>query len=199
MQNALTPKINKPTSKIPLPTLSLRRSTRIKNKSFTHTLKLTSFADLTSSFLTMSTNIMPPTQSFDTITLNAPELDGKYKLICKIDHGGYATVYKAIDLSSNNNNIVAIKRVQTANIKTKHQNHPCIEAKILEEFSSHIHFPTLREILCDCLSGSYSIIMDYFQHDLFEEYNKILNEKDTIQYLYVLLNCIYSLSLKGYV
>ncbi len=109
--------------------------------------------------------------------IEVPEIAGKYKILNKIGYGGYGTVYKAIDIKSND--IVAIKRVQSANIKLKHDNHPCIEAEILYKFQSYKYFPKIREVLLDNKSGTYSVIMDYFEHDSFNKYNQILNEFDT--------------------
>eukprot|EP01084_Bolivina_argentea_P174830 302816_1 len=76
-----------------------------------------------------------------------PELKGKYSIINKIGSGGYGTVYKAMNLLTNE--IVAIKRIRSANIKLQHQNHPCIELEILFKFKSHKYFPKMREILVD--------------------------------------------------
>eukprot|EP01083_Nonionella_stella_P051053 135570_1 len=133
-------------------------------------------------------------------TIYAPELEGKFKIIEKIDHGGYASVFKAIDLHcTTSDNVVAIKRVQSANIKSTHSKHPCIEVTILELFRSNPYFPTIRQVLCDKSSGAYSIVMEYFEHLPFCEYNTILNEQQTIKYIYVLLRCVYALSGKGFV
>eukprot|EP01084_Bolivina_argentea_P144707 253824_1 len=106
--------------------------------------------------------------------IKAPELEDKYNITNKVGNGGYGTVYKAINLSTNG--IVAIKRIKSPNIQLKYQSHhPCIEGEILFKFRSCKYFPTMREILLDKTTGTYSIIMDYFEHDPFYKYNKILN------------------------
>ena len=70
--------------------------------------------------------------------VHAPELDGKYSIIGRIDYGGYAIVYEAID-TNNDNKIVAIKRVRALDIKDKLKN-PFIEIKILFEFHGKKYF-----------------------------------------------------------
>eukprot|EP01084_Bolivina_argentea_P097817 175838_1 len=129
--------------------------------------------------------------------MEASELTGKYKIIHQIGRGGYGTVYKAVQLSTNN--FVAVKRIQSANVSLEPGHHPCMEAQILYEFQEFKHFPMMREILVDNKSGTYSIIMDYFEHDAFNTYNNVLNEYDTIKYIYILLNCINLLCIKGYI
>ncbi len=127
------------------------------------------------------------------------ELAGKYIILAKIAKGGYSTVYKGIDLRKKDKKVFAIKRVTSANIKTLTQNHPCIEVKILEQFRNKPFFPVLREQLCDIRSGSFSLVMDYFEHDCFSDYVRKLTETDTTQYMFVLLHCIHTLAQNGYV
>eukprot|EP01084_Bolivina_argentea_P102290 183260_1 len=135
----------------------------------------------------------------DTNTVKAPELEGQYEIIENIGQGGFGTVYKAIDLKYADNRIVAIKRIQTVNIHTNDHNFPYTEIRLLNEFKSYSNFPTLHQILIDSKSGSYSIIMDYFEYDPFHTYVNKLNEHDTIRYVFELLSCIHHLCAKGYV
>ena len=104
-----------------------------------------------------------------------------------------------MDKRNGENQHVAIKRVHSANIKTDYSNNACIEIQILKDFAHHPYFPTIRQVLVDKKTSSYSIVMSYFEHQSFEEYNKKLTEKETIQYIYRLLQCIEKLSEKGYV
>eukprot|EP01083_Nonionella_stella_P230391 814468_1 len=104
-------KIPKPKTIQPIKT-PLRRSARIANK-YKNIFNNQTSNNSHCNFLNLSS---PAPQSISSTIINAPELQGKYKIIEKIDNGGYATVYKAIDLQSNNT--VAIKRVHTVNLKT---------------------------------------------------------------------------------
>ncbi len=117
--------------------------------------------------------------------MEASKLKGKYKILHEIGRGGYGIVSKAVQLSTNN--FVAVKRIQSANVSLESGHHPCMEAQILYEFQAFKHFPTMREVLVDNKPGTYSIIMDYFEHDPFNTYNKILNELDAIQYIHCVL------------
>ena len=114
--------------------------------------------------------------------------------------GGYAVVYKARDLRTNES--VAIKRVQTANINMKYaftNNHPCIECEVLFQFKDDPYFPTIQQVLVDHSSGSFSIVMEYFEHSQFDDYCSELTEGQTIEYIHVLLDVIDALDQRGYV
>ena len=98
-----------------------------------------------------------------------------------------------------NDKYVAIKRVHSANINADYSNNACIEIQILNDMVYEKYFPTIKEVLVDMTSSSYSIVMNYFEHQSFEEYHNKLDETQTVQYIKILLLCVDKLSEKGYV